>query len=255
MKGIPGTVTADGKYYEDQVVSSYQVDASMKLKPAAFMDIAQEVAFRAAQVMGFGYDTLMAKGKVWVLTRLHFRYVQTPHWRDEFRVSTWSRGQRGLFFQREFRLEGEGCQVLGTSSWIGIDVNTRALCRMEGVLENIPPECQCDESVLEAPAAKVGMPKDAVPQQVATRVVGYADIDFQGHANNARYMVWAMECLDFADAETREVSDVYIQFNHETKAGDQVVLYRVQEGDSYSIEGRVDDHSAFVVKIVFKARN
>ena len=253
MKGIPGTVTPDGKYFEDQVVASYQVDGSKKLKPAAFMDIAQEVAFRAAQVMGFGYDTLLAKGKVWVLSRLHFRFVQTPRWRQEFRISTWSRGQQGPFFQREFRLEGADCQVLGTSSWIGLDVQTRTLSRMEGVLENIPPECQCDESVLEAPAPKVALPRGADASLVATRTVGYADIDFQGHTNNARYMVWATECLPFQEAETREISDVYIQFNHETKAGDLVSLYRVDEPGAYSIEGRVGDHAAFAAKIVFKA--
>ena len=61
MKGIPGTITAEGKYVEQQVIPCYMTDGGKQLKPASFMDIAQEMGFRAATAMHFGYDELMAE--------------------------------------------------------------------------------------------------------------------------------------------------------------------------------------------------
>ena len=42
------------KFCQDIYIPCYQTDANMVLKPAAFMDVAQEIAYWAAQELGFG---------------------------------------------------------------------------------------------------------------------------------------------------------------------------------------------------------
>ena len=252
MKGIPGLITDEGKYVENQVIPCYQTDGAKRLKPSGFMDIAQEMAFRAAQSMGFGYDQLLLEGKAWVLYRFHFRCIKVPRWREEVQVSTWNRGPFGPLYYRDFRLEGENSEILATSSWIVLDVAGRRVCRSAEALSAIPEKYRCDEAVLEEPAPKIVIPANLQEEFVGMHRVGYADIDMLGHTNNARYMAWATECVDFGDAEGLEPADVFINFIHETKAGDEVSLYRARDGRTYYVEGRVGDEVSFTVRIDFK---
>ena len=47
------------KYIEKITVPCYDTDASWLLKPASFMNLAQEAAGRHAVYLGFGYDDLI----------------------------------------------------------------------------------------------------------------------------------------------------------------------------------------------------
>ena len=70
------------KFTQTFVIPCYLADASWRLKPASFMDLAQEAANRHANILGFGYDDLIASRTAWVLSRMHIEYVDTPKWRD-----------------------------------------------------------------------------------------------------------------------------------------------------------------------------
>jgi acyl-ACP thioesterase len=76
-----------------------------------------------------------------------------------------------------------------------------------------------------------------------------------GHTNNAMYMHWAMDAVNYDIASERDVKEMTINFNHETKAHDVVSIYKAivenETGRHVFIEGKVDDRSAFCVEIVF----
>ena len=99
------------------------------------------------------------------------------------------------------------------------------------------------------------LPRDIEPEAVYEHVVGYSDVDMLGHANNAMYMQWAMDAVDYETVSTRPVKEVTINFNHETKAGDLVSVYRAyvekEDGLHVYIEGKVQETSSFCVEIVF----
>ena len=71
----------DKKYLIETVVPCFDVDSEFKMKPAAFMDLAQEIAYQAATALGFGYDALQKEGKAWVLSRMNFKFLRHPVWR------------------------------------------------------------------------------------------------------------------------------------------------------------------------------
>lgn len=246
-------ITPESKVVVRQAIRCYDVDGQMRLKPAAFMDLAQEMAYLAAEVMHFGYDELQREGKAWVLSRLHFEFLEVPRWRDEVEIQTWHKGPAGPFYLRDFRindLQGRP-KVLGTSSWVILDVRERRMCRTSEVTEMIPDSTICRDHAVETPAGKVAMPRGVEPEVVADHVVGYADVDLLGHTNNARYVVWAMDCIDYDVTAQKTVKEVTVNFNHETKAGETVRLFRYQEGDTFWVEGKVEDRQAFCVKIQF----
>ena len=58
------------KFTQEFHIPCYNTDMSWRLKPAAFMDLAQEAANQHATILGFGYDDLITSKTAWVLSRM-----------------------------------------------------------------------------------------------------------------------------------------------------------------------------------------
>ena len=168
-----GQITPEMKYVVDQLVPCFGVDGGKRLKPAAFMDMAQEIAYLAAEAMHFGYDELASAGTAWVLSRLHFRFVEVPLWRDRVRLYTWHKGPYGPFYLRDFRLCGENGATLveATSSWVILDVASRRMMRTNEITEMIPESTICREDAIAEPAGKVAMPRGLAREEAGEHLV------------------------------------------------------------------------------------
>ena len=249
------------KFCQDICVPCYDTDASFYLKPASFMDMAQEIAYWAAQGLGFGYDDLHVHHVAWVLSRMHFHFENPPKWRDNVTLYTWHKGADGLFYLRDFFLQdADGNRLVTcTSSWVVIDERTRRLVRPEELQDKLSTG-DVDDAIAER-APKVAMPRvvrqahQPEPEPAGEHTVVYSDVDIIGHTNNARYMVWAMDCIDYETVSGRRVRDAYINFNKETTPGTAVQLFRLKTEEDGAlvryVEGRVDGKAAFCVKLVF----
>lgn len=242
------------RYSEKHTITCYETDASWRLKPASFMNLAQEAAGRHAVYLGFGYDDLIASNTAWVLSRVHVEFLDTPLWREEITLNTWHKGLNRLFFLRDFILtDSEGKErVKATTSWLVMNLETRRLVRDPKLMEE---GTVCLDNAIETPADKVQMPKDAEPVEVLRHVVAYSDIDTNGHANNAMYMQWAMDAVDYEIASQRAVKWFTINYNHEIKVGETVVISKVvlekEDGRHVYVEGKVNEVSAFCAEICF----
>lgn len=242
------------KYIVNHRLTCYETDAAWRLKPAAFMNMAQEAAGCHAVELGFGYDDLIAKNTAWILSRVRVDFLDTPLWREDMTLTTWHKGLNRLFFLRDFIMtDSEGKErVKATTSWLVMNLETRRLVRDPGLMED---GTICTENAIETPADKVQMPKDKEPVFVMNHLVSYSDVDTNGHTNNAMYMHWAMDAVDYEISSQRPVKSFTINFNHETKPGDLVAISKVvveqEDGRHVYVEGKVDDTSAFCVEICF----
>lgn len=239
---------------ENLTIPCYQTDVSWRLKPAAFMDLAQEMANRHATVLGFGYDNLIKTKTAWILSRMNIKFEKTPLWRDEVSLTTWHKGLNRLFFLRDFIMkdkEGNEC-VKATTSWLVLNLETRRLVRDPHLMDE---GTTCSDNVIETPADKVQMPKDIEPELIMEHKVAYSDVDLNGHTNNAMYMHWAMDAVDYSVASARPVREMTINFNHETKAEDIVKIFKTdvekEDGLHVFVEGKVGEESSFCVEIIF----
>lgn len=242
------------KYNEKYIVPCYDTDASWRLKPTSFMNMAQEAAGRHAVHLGFGYDDLIKTNTAWILSRVHVEFVDTPKWREEITLNTWHKGLNRLFFLRDFHVtDNEGrTRVKATTSWLVLNLETRRLVRDPNLMQD---GTVCTENVIDPPADKVQMPKDVEAELVRKHTVSYSDIDTNGHTNNAMYMQWSMNSVGYEITSARAVKEFTINFNHETKAGDVVDIYRAslekEDGLHVFVEGKLGDVSSFCVEIVF----
>ena len=87
--------------------------------------------------------------------------------------------------------------------------------------------------------------------KVGEKRVDYSDVDTNQHANNAKYIVWAMDCLPDSITSSRKVLDVSINFNKEARPGETVELYHIVSGDIHFVEGRIADPQVFIVRFTF----
>lgn len=239
---------------EHYTIPCYDTDASWRLKPVSFMNYAQEMANRHASVLGFGYDDLIGSRTAWVLARMYIRFIDLPLWRNEVTLTTWHKGLNRLFFLRDFRMtDPQGnVRVEATTSWIVLNLDTRRLVRDPKLMDE---GTKCSENAVEQPADKVQLPKDAQMEFVMEHTVSYSDVDLLGHTNNAMYMHWAMDAVPYEITSQHPLKEVTINFNHETRAGGKVSIYRTslqaEDGLRVFIEGKVGDTSSFVIEMLF----
>ena len=218
------------------------------------MDLAQEAAGLHAVELGFGYEDLIKNNTAWILSRVNIKFVDIPIWRDDITLTTWHKGANRLFFLRDFIMtDKDGKErVKATTSWLVLNLETRRLVRDPMLMEE---GTVCTETVIETPADKVVMPKDVPAELVLEHAVAYSDVDMNNHTNNAMYMQWAMDAVDYEIASAKAVKEVTINFNRETKAGDVVAIYRAcvekEDGLHVYVEGKVEDASSFCVEIIF----
>lgn len=244
----------ENRFSRHMIIPCYQTDGAQLLKPAAFMDGAQEMANRHADILGFGYDDLSRTRTLWVLSRMHIRFIRHPKWREEVDFVTWHKGPSMMFYLRDYRMSAaDGSPLVeATTSWLVIDVDTRRIVRGLSIDGD---GSICTENAIAEPCGKVQMPRGAEPALAGTHTVAYSDIDLNGHTNNAMYLVWAMDVVDYDVTSSRPLKEMKINFNHETRPGEEVSLYRIREdkGDSirYVVEGKVGDRQAFCVELMF----
>lgn len=242
----------DKTFSKDYTITCYEADANQLMRPTAMLDLMQEAANVNASTLGFGYDEMMNSNTAWVLSRIHVKFNNTPKWRDEVNLKTWHKGVSKLFYLRDFILsDKEGNpMVLATTSWLIIDMNTRRLVRNSDLALS-----DTAMHAIETPADKVVIPVDIEPELVRKHPVTWSEIDTNGHVNNVKYAVWAIDAVKAEDIKERPLKELLINYDAEVMPGDVVKISRVrqetEEGVIYYITGKVSDKQNFSVKLMF----
>lgn len=231
-------------------IPSYFVDEGKRLRVSAFMELAQQIAEDNSEALGFGYNALIARNDVWILSRMQMRFVRMPRFKDKVRFETWHTGTEGPLFIRDYEMlsaDGEP-MVIANSSWAIMDLDSRAVQRPDRF--DIPGYTLGRPSRLESSPRKIRIPSDAVLEESFTHAVGYSDVDYNHHVNNARYVVWAMDCL--GDAVHRELAEVNVNYIHELAPGADAEIFRFRSGSTYYVDIKGNGSHAFLASFAMK---
>ena len=242
-------------YTENRIVSCYEANANHLLRPAAMLDMMQEAAGRDAETLGFGYEKMISSNTAWVLSRVKLVFHQYPKWRDNVVFKTWHQGANRIFYLRDFFMEDpQGNRLISaTTSWLIIDLASRRMVRDRELADNFD-NSQAGYAI-EEQAEKVTLPKEIEPELIDTHKVVWSDIDTNGHVNNVKYVVWALDVLDYELVSKKTIKELLVNFDSEVLPGQSVDLYRVVEQVDDTlvcyIQGKVDGKASFSVKINF----
>ena len=242
------------RYREEYIIPCYFLSLGYRLRPSSFFDIAQELAVRGSTQLGVPDPVLLERGLCWILVRNAAHFDRLPGVEEKVSLETWHSGVRGPMSTRDYRITDASGKVIikATSSWALMDVKARSLAKPERIFDLMSAEPQNPERALQPDAPKIVFPRDCAAEEAGTHLVSYSDLDYNLHANNAKYPHWAMDCLP-AEVVTRQtVTDFYINYNREARMGEAVRLMRARGADgAWYVEGLVDGLQSFICKIVF----
>ncbi len=240
------------KYCKDIKITCYEADYYFNMRPAAFLDYAQEIAGEAAEELSFADEDLERLGCVWVLARMHTKFLRPVKYKERLKLYTWHRGLKGVNFVRDYQLRDAENKVVvnSTSSWVVMDFVNRRLSRDPELMKIIPAEAQDEDFAIETPCPKIVLPKDV--SLLGSHKVVWSDVDHNHHANNVKYTVWCMDALPEEFVREHELLESYINFNKEVQPGETVDLYHAETDGAHIIEGRVGDAQVFITKLVFE---
>lgn len=241
------------KSFTDITIPCYDTDEACRMRPAAFLNYAQELAGDNAAMLGFGYDDLISQNLVWIISRIRAEFTRMPLWRERIRLSTWHRGCAGPFYIRDSVLEDtEGRRLAAmTSSWAVLDLTERKVVR--DLPAAMDPASVCSEVALDPPCVRMRLPRDISMSPAGMHRVAYSDIDKNRHVNNVRYVDWAMDALDLELVKSVPLRELEIDFIMEARAGDTVVLStgRLAGSQTWYVEGTLDGRPSFIARFAF----
>ena len=211
-----------GVWKESYRVRAYETDPTGRASIVSLCNYLQEAAANHARELGVSVEHLQRQNSTWVLSRLRVRVDRYPAWRDEIDVETWPSGTERLFATRDFIVKNADGDVLvrAVSWWLMIDIESRRPLRLPEFISSLTLSNR--ERALNGSRSNIPEPRaDANARELR---VQYADLDVNGHANNVRYVEWALEGVPKDVLNTMHVMELDVLFKAETVHGDPVTV-------------------------------
>ncbi|MDL2308666.1 hypothetical protein LJC53_03670 [Bacteroidales bacterium OttesenSCG-928-C03] len=214
-------------YEQDFTIYSYLTDCNGYLAPKQLLSLMQEVAWAHVDKHNIGWDYLFQFNQFWALTRLHVKILRMPKWNEKIKIKTWGKLSEMLTHYRDHEvLDEDGNLIIAaTSTWVILDFTTGRPQRVE----NLPTYLYVNEhrNAIVENAPKIKRVSFAENERVFQPVL-FSDIDVNQHVNNSFYLQFAIDALDFDYVKNHRVSEIFLNFTWQAKAGD---CYAVQSSE------------------------
>ncbi len=211
-------------YEESRKISYFQVDVNRLMTPAALFSDLQEAAINHSDFLGYSVEYLTEMQTGWAVINWHLEVERMPKLGEKITVQTWCEKCRRMQAIRCFHVLDEKNETIikGISRWIYMDLEKRKP-------GNIPDEMvekyhSGQESSI--PGEKFLMPKEDEVSDAVSRSLEITrrDTDSNGHANNVKYLEWAMDDVPDDIYDNMKPKDVRIVYRKECLRGDQVIM-------------------------------
>ena len=219
-------------------------DAQGRLRLSAILRRQQEAGDAHLTAGGLTWEALYRRGLVFVAYRWRAAVTRMPRVGECVTLTTWHRERKGPRFSRcyEWRDEDGAPLVCGVMQFALVSAAEHRLLRgTEFDVFGLPEHP--DRTVPCGDPAAVRFPADAAPAGAYTVVP--ADIDQNGHMNNARYADVIAAHLP-AGAAVREIN---LHFAGECRLGDVIALRTARRDGAVLLQGAVGDRPAFTAAV------
>ncbi len=230
-------------YSRDYEVLLHDTGHNGRMHASALCRYLQETVSHNMKEDGPAYETLLAQGYSFLLSRLHIEWHRPLAAYESITVHTWAHTPpRGAAFERYYRVYcGEEVVAEAATVWALLKVHTGELCRVGEV------ELHYREDEPLPLSARFRLP--SVPlEPVGERAIRYSDVDINNHMNNTRYA--DMLCDFIPDIDTRRVTALSLHYATEAPLGETLSVHRAvteEQGDTvYWFETRRSDGSVNV---------
>jgi len=235
------------KWTEHYEVYWHDTDMHGRMSFAALSRYLQDVAWKNAESLDFGFKKVSELNLHWVLVRQLIKMKRLPKWGERIKIETWPRGLEGLLAFRDYHIKSEDDEILGgvSSSWMVIDANTRRPQKLE-VSKEVLPEKTLD-SVIGESAGKILVGNDEY--RIDDRQARYSDMDINGHVNNSKYVEWMMDALHQC-GKLGQYLNFHINYVSEVKSNEEIKLFISEKPDTTQVKAKnQEDKTIFIAEL------
>ena len=220
-----------------------------QIKPSAVLDLFQDAAGQHAETLGVGFENMLQRSYLWVLTRIKFHILRQPKKYQKVLVRTWPLAPNRLLYRREYCIFDEQGETLiaGSSEWVVMHSEKR---RFVSAPDLYPfTEGFIEDKMCEDKLSKVAdFQAEGAPYPV---LAGFCDLDANDHVNNAQYANFVLDAI--SPAGEKELETFQIDFRKEVLLGTQLYIHHTEDGNSILAKGQnADDETMFLCKLDYK---
>ncbi len=179
-------------FFEDSYnLRAADFDRWSTLRPAAIMDLFQDIAGRHANQLGCGLEALLEKNVVWILVKLRFRVLKDAHMYQQVKVRTWPLPPQRISYTREYLISDENGEAIveGSSEWVLMDFSSRKIVAIGDIY---PLESFCEKRNFEERFPRL---RAFDAENSYSFIPPYSDFDMNGHVNNTKYANFVLDAL------------------------------------------------------------
>ena len=209
--------------FEETVKIRYsEMDCDMVLKPSAMLQFLQDLASDNAESLDFGYSYIIKNNLAWFLLKYRIEFEDYPEGIYDITIKTEPRGYNKIFAFRDFEILHHD-KLIGraTSSWALVDLETKSMANVAEVLAENKYMVPHEKRENDLNFGKIKLPESFDTEKIFE--IRFDDLDVNRHVNNANYIVWAFETLDFDFRRKHKLKTLDMMFKKEISYGSKVL--------------------------------
>lgn len=216
-------------YTQELEIPTYLCDRHDRLFTWAAVRLCQEVSEMHSKATGLGYEELLQKNLVWIISRAYYIIYRRANASEKVMLSTWSRGNTGLFAIRDYEMRSTAGEVLmtGTTYWPLIDHVSHKPIRLSHLMDGY--ECHDLSATDRTELERLRLPDMSQPDGELRLAANYSIVDHVGHVNNAEYVKMIFDSLVQVAFNIDRPFALELNYNHETPFGDMLSVLRKQD--------------------------
>ncbi len=225
------------KHQQKFYLRTSEFDLKSRQHPSSVLDLFQEVAGCHANKLGCGFDEMIKKDLLWMVSRIKYTVLEDTAPRTNVRVNTWPLPPARVIFQREYVITDENDKplIIGSSEWVPVDCNTRRF----GAAKDVYPY---ELEFLTNKNYEGRLPRlhdFETEGESYTVTPGFSTIDTNGHVNNTKYANFVLNSIGLEDNEV--ISDFQIDYHKEVQCGQPLTVFAKKEDNLILAKG-VDEN-------------
>ncbi len=209
--------------FEETVKIRYsEMDCDLVLKPSAMLQFLQDLASDNAEFLNFGYSYIIKNNLAWFLLKYRIEFEDYPEGIYDITIKTEPRGYNKIFAFRDFEILHHD-KLIGraTSSWALVDLETKSMANVAEVLAENKYMVPHEKRENDLNFGKIKLPESFDTEKIFE--IRFDDLDVNRHVNNANYIVWAFETLDFDFRRKHKLKTLDMMFKKEISYGSKVL--------------------------------
>ncbi|KAH0452428.1 hypothetical protein IEQ34_019727 [Dendrobium chrysotoxum] len=221
----------DNIYMQRNSIKLYEIDATGKASLETIMNLLQETSVNHFKFLGFLDDSVRSYPKIgrgnltFVILKMHVHVEHYPSWGDALEVNTWLRNHKKVSMARDWHLRnlktGQS-MIRATSISALMDKTTRKLSKIPDEIKvKLESHYKDTTFILNEDSRKFPKPNVETADYIIDGLTPqWADLDFNMHVNNVKYIRWIFEGIPMSIMETHEMSSMVLEFRKECRMGD-----------------------------------